>query len=534
MEKTSFKPTAADELIREFCQDYMEKLFYFCLKKTGNPNEAEDLCSDVSLQIIAWLKRGNLPESFPAWVWQIARNRYRLWAISKRRTAELYDFEAETDAIPDDTIGVEDELILAEDMNLLRRELAFIQSDYRNILVAYYIKDRSIKDISNTLNLPEGTVKTKLYRARKLLKEGINMAREFGPKSYKPENVHFVANGNQPTGLPWKAVERSVQKNILLESADNPSTVEELAIALGIAVPYMEEEVDILTKATLLKKVGDKYVTNIPFVSKESQEKVYKLKTTLADEMADIVDKIADDAIPKIREIGAVRNDKITDADIKWWAVCYCTQLSEGSWSSGHHEYAVRENGETWEFYGFEHVDFYDPFVSFNGNGFKGFNNFSVFVPHEYHIAESWWGFGTPHAFGLIGEAIKSGRKYDDFSETEKSQFESAKKIAHIDSDGSIVPDILCFDFTNHHPYAIFTEHPLFERLQEIDRKLYADIVEILKSEQNSYVQNQIYGVAGTMNHMRGLVVRKEVNDGKLIVPEDPWNNTCTSMLWIN
>ena len=522
--------TAADELIREYCRSYMEKVFYFCLKKTGNPAEADDLCSDISLQVIAGLKKGTLPESFPAWVWQIARNRYRLWAIKKHRAAELYDNEAETNDIPDDTRGVEDGLILAEDMNLLRSELAFIKSDYRNILVAYYIEDRGVKDIARSLGLPEGTVKTKLYRARKLLKEGINMAREFGPKSYKPEDVHFVANGNQPTGLPWKAVERSVQKNILLEAADNPSTAEELAIALGIAVPYMEEEVEILTKATLLKKDGNKYVTNIPFVSKECQEKVYKLKTAIADEMADIVDKIAEDAIPQMREIGAVRSDKITDADIKWWAVCYCTQLSENGWN---YEHVPRENGETWEFYGFEQVDFYDPFVSYNGNGFKGFNNFSVFVPHEYNIAESWGDFGSAHAFGVVGEAIKNGRKYDELSDVEKSQLESAKKIARVESDGSIVPNILCFDFTNHHPYAIFTEHPLFEKLKEIDRKLYAGILEILKSEQNSYVKNQIYGVAGTINHMRGLVVRKEVEAGRLIVPEDPWNNTCTSALWI-
>ena len=526
----------ADELIREYCRDLMEKVFYFCLKKTGDTSSAEELCSDVSLAVISALKRGAVPENFAAWVWQVARNRHADFAEKRRirrdRTsgADISDFELSDGSSP----PIED-IIRDEDLKLLRRELAFISEEYRSVVVAFYIEDRSIKDISRSLNLPEGTVKSKLHRARNILKEGMNMAREFGPKSYKPENVHFIANGNQPSGLPWKAVERSVQRNILLEAADNPSTVEELSIALGIAVPYMQDEVDILVKATLMKKIGDKYVANIPFVSKEAQKRIYELKIAFADEMADIADKIADDAIPKIRELGAVRSDKITDADIKWWATCYCLYCSEGNWvrESGHHEYAVRENGETWEFYGFEDVDFYDPFVSFNGNGFAGYNNFAVFVPHEYHIAESWCNFGPAHAVGLIGEAISKERKYDDLTEQEKSQLESAKKIARVESDGSIVPNILCFDYENSNPRAVFTEHPLFEKLREIDRKLYADIVEILKSEQNSYVQNQIYGVAGTMNHMRGLILRKEVNDGKLIVPEDPWNSTCTAMLWI-
>ena len=39
-----------DRLINGFTENYMEKLFYFCLKKTGNNVEAEDLTQDISLQ----------------------------------------------------------------------------------------------------------------------------------------------------------------------------------------------------------------------------------------------------------------------------------------------------------------------------------------------------------------------------------------------------------------------------------------------------------------------------------------------------
>ena len=41
-----------DSLIREFTENYMEKLFYFCLKKTGDQTEAEDLTQDIALQIV--------------------------------------------------------------------------------------------------------------------------------------------------------------------------------------------------------------------------------------------------------------------------------------------------------------------------------------------------------------------------------------------------------------------------------------------------------------------------------------------------
>ena len=127
-----------DRLINEFAEHYMEKLFYFCLKKTGNNIEAEDLTQDIALQIITPLNKGTIPASFSAWVWQIARNRYSAWANEKHNRNEsvtgsdISDYEIE-----DESENILDEMIHTEQMALLRRELAFIKSDYRNIVVAF-------------------------------------------------------------------------------------------------------------------------------------------------------------------------------------------------------------------------------------------------------------------------------------------------------------------------------------------------------------------------------------------------------------
>jgi len=248
-------------LITEFTENYMEKLFYFCLKKTGNNNEAEDLTQDIALNIIAALSKGTIPVSFSAWVWQIARNRYSAWADAKHKKimsvtgSDISDYELE-----DESMDILDGMIHSEQLSLLRRELAFISRDYRDIVVAYYIENKSVREIADVLSLSVETVKKRLQRSRKILKEGMDMAREFGVRSYKPENVRFAASGSQPSGLPWKAVSRSIPKNILLQASNNPSTIEELSIELGIALPYMEEEVKLLCKATLLEKTGDKLV----------------------------------------------------------------------------------------------------------------------------------------------------------------------------------------------------------------------------------------------------------------------------------
>ena len=157
-----------------FVSDYLEKLFYFCLKKTGNAHEAEDLASDISLTVLTAIEKGAEIKRFSAWVWRIARNRYASWVADKsaERTATCPGDVSEYGVAAEDD-RPEDELAQAEQIGRLRRELAFISSDYREIVVAYYVKQKRIFEIAKSLSVPEGTVKTKLYRARKKLKEGM-------------------------------------------------------------------------------------------------------------------------------------------------------------------------------------------------------------------------------------------------------------------------------------------------------------------------------------------------------------------------
>ena len=266
-----------DRLAREFAENYMEKLFYFCLKKTGSHVEAEDLTQDIALQIIAALNKGTIPRSFSAWVWQIARNRYSVWAKEKHERNEwLAGSDIGDEEIEGESENIVNEMICAEQTALLRREMAFCKSDYRNIVVAYYIENKSIREIASSLSLPTNTVKSRLLRARQILKEGMDMAREFGKLSYHPEDVDVICNGLfGSNGEPWSFISRSLCKNILLAAYRTPSTAEELAMEVGIALPYMEEELAALVNATLMKKNGRKYETNFFIVSAEAQEKIY-------------------------------------------------------------------------------------------------------------------------------------------------------------------------------------------------------------------------------------------------------------------
>ena len=197
-----------EKLAEEFVEQYMEKLFYVCLKKTGDSHEAEDLTQDIALQVLTALQGGIEPRNFSAWVWQIARNRYSVWADCKHRRVEHeLDCAPEECEIEDESARLPETMIHNENLSVLRRELAFIRSDYRDIVVAHYIDGKSLREIAEGLSLPESTVKQRLYRARNLLKEGMDMAREFGVRSYKPEQITFVMNGRDgKKGQPWSII----------------------------------------------------------------------------------------------------------------------------------------------------------------------------------------------------------------------------------------------------------------------------------------------------------------------------------------
>ncbi len=373
-----------DRLVSDFAENYMEKLFYFCLKKTGNSTEAEDLTQDIALNILTALNKGTIPTSFSAWVWQIARNRYSVWADEKHRRSEsvtgsdIGDYEIE-----DESENILDEMIHSEQLSLFRRELAFISSNYRNIVVAYYMENQSMRVIASKLSLSLETVKKRLQRARIILKEGMNMAREFGVRSYNPEQIAFIMNGREgDKGQPWSIITHLLYKNVFLETYENPETAEELALELGIALPYMEDELEYLAREELLRKSDNKYETNFPIVSREEQRVMYDANRTI---QKPLTDKLCEMIDLYMKEDGAKVNVGYVGYEAAKWVLLVYT-FDWFYWSSAGHDsnaheyrgpYPSRPNNGAWTLTGYEIVDWEEP--AFVGkHGYLSYDNVEV------------------------------------------------------------------------------------------------------------------------------------------------------------
>ncbi len=390
MDKTQ---NITEKLIIDFIMNYMDKLFYFCLKKTGSSTDAEDLTQDIALNIVASLNKGIVPINFSAWIWKIAHNRYSLWADSKHRRYELISgVDISYCEIEDNSESMLNCMIKSEQLSCLRRELAFISSEYRNILVAYYFDELSISDISQLLSLSIDTVKKRLQRARKMLKEGMDMAREFGSKSYKPEEVYYTNNCSKPgnKNQPYSIMEHKIYKNILLQAYGNPSNAETFSLELGVALPYMEDELEYLTRETFLIKKDKKYQTAFPIISASAQEKSHVAQLNAAYEISAALMNFVDKLNDVLKEKGYTYYGPYQDYESAKWTLIMLA-YDYFLYKKPHiRDYTERPDNGRWDIIGYQSCNISEPKYVGNNGSHYGFQQFKYFFDEIADRTPDW------------------------------------------------------------------------------------------------------------------------------------------------
>jgi len=145
------------------------------------------------------------------------------------------------------------------------------------------------------------------------------MAREFGVRSYKPEQIGFVMNGRDgKKGQPWSILRHLLYKNIFLAAYENPMTADELALELGMALPYMEDELEYLVTEQLLRKEGKRYVTDFRIVSREEQRAKYEKNERVQERMTEKICEMID---TYVQEAGGKVNFNFIGYEAAKWAL---------------------------------------------------------------------------------------------------------------------------------------------------------------------------------------------------------------------
>lgn len=308
--------------VRELLSESIDSIYGFALSKTGNKTDAEDLASDIYLQILSSYKNLKEDSAFYGFMWSVARNTYKKFLRRKNHTPSYGSFMNFDYSTP------ESKYIDNEEILLLRRELSLLAKRYREVTVAFYIDGKSGAQISEELNISPATVRNILFKVRKILREGIEMKREYGKQSYKPLKLYHNSWG----GRCYLAdlFERLLPCNILYAAYEKPITIEEMSLELGVSAPYLENELETLTNSGVICQNNGKYSSNAVILKSEFEKAMYsEIKNCLTSDAENIA-KNLQSKIGAVRELNFKGCAK-TDSRILWLEVYTMLDMALGN-----------------------------------------------------------------------------------------------------------------------------------------------------------------------------------------------------------
>lgn len=162
------------EELENFIKVYGNDLYSFCCYLTRNRQEADDLYQDTFLKIYETgenLSDKENPKSFlMAISVNIYRNYRRKLSIRQRFSGMELDSEENFDVISSGEI-IEDRIVAQEEIGMLQNAVKQLSDKYRIPILLFYMEELQIGDISRIMKLPEGTVKSRIHRAKQILKQ---------------------------------------------------------------------------------------------------------------------------------------------------------------------------------------------------------------------------------------------------------------------------------------------------------------------------------------------------------------------------
>jgi len=157
----------------EVARTYGRKIYNFAYRLTGNPDDAADLVQEVLLRV----KRGlpdYVPGSFEGWLWRITRNAF-LDDVRRRQRRPTAPLPDEMDRAALGAAPAPEEVLarvrLGEEV---QRALLALPYDFREAVVLCDIVGLSYEEIAASVAVPIGTVRSRIHRGRKMLKDKLS------------------------------------------------------------------------------------------------------------------------------------------------------------------------------------------------------------------------------------------------------------------------------------------------------------------------------------------------------------------------
>lgn len=144
------------------------RVYRFVLRLVRNEATAEDLISEVFLDV--WRQAGKFEGRSAVSTWMLSIARFKALSALRRKPEEELDDEMAA-AVEDHSDDPEVTLAKKDKGAVLRQCLAKLSSDHREIIDLVYYHEKSVEEVAGIVGIPEATVKTRMFYARKKLSE---------------------------------------------------------------------------------------------------------------------------------------------------------------------------------------------------------------------------------------------------------------------------------------------------------------------------------------------------------------------------
>ncbi len=238
--------------------ELIENTYLFCLKRVSDTEEARDLSQDILCAALAAIAEGKSFQDFYAWYWRMARNKYADYARLRKNAS--VPLECAGGAVSESPEPL-DRLIAEEEISLLNFSLSRLAATQRELIVRFYLKEQTAEQISRQLGIPLGTVKRRLFDARKNVKERLVNMSNCGKSAYAPADVNwfFGFNAHDASVI----MQNKIAQQAMVICRGEPVTLNAIADEIGVAPVYLEQVLEQMEKTALIKKPSkDKYRAN--------------------------------------------------------------------------------------------------------------------------------------------------------------------------------------------------------------------------------------------------------------------------------
>jgi RNA polymerase sigma-70 factor (ECF subfamily) len=160
------------DAFEEFVRRHQRLIFFMVCRMVPETADREDLCQDVFLKAFRSLPRFRNECKLSTWLARIA---YTTCLNHIKKGKRGFRDPGLPEDLPDPELAPDRRMERDETSLRLTTEMAKLPAAYRAVLTLFHLEDMPVWEIAKVMDLPEGTVKSHLFRARRLLKDRLTM-----------------------------------------------------------------------------------------------------------------------------------------------------------------------------------------------------------------------------------------------------------------------------------------------------------------------------------------------------------------------